>query len=199
MSERKKIPAIRKPYGSSEESDFENISIAVMQGRTDSLTDAQKRILDLTREAYQIICGCPNKGIAVKKMCSLHPEISRSSAYNYINYGIRIWNPTERFERDFLNTLFLNSILKEIYNEKADPAVRAKNIATLQRYLSDMPQEPMDPTMMEKHTINIQLNINGSTITVPADKWAKIKENSIIAAALEQEISETQAAEIMES
>ena len=62
-----------------------------------------------------------------------------------------------------------------------------------------MPQDPMDPTIMEKHTINIQLNINGNTITVPADKWAKIKENKLIAASLEQEISETQAAEIMES
>ena len=56
----------------------------------------------------------------------------------------------------------------------------------------------MDPTIMEKHTINIQLNINGSTITVPADKWAKIKENKLIAAALDQEISYAQAVEIME-
>ena len=51
---------------------------------------------------------------------------------------------------------------------------------------------------MEKHTINIQLNINGSTITVPADQWAKIKENKLIAAALDQEITEAQAVEIME-
>ena len=61
-----------------------------------------------------------------------------------------------------------------------------------------MPQDPMDPEMMEKHTINIQLNINGSTITVPADQWAKIKENKLIAAALDQEITEAQAEEIME-
>ena len=49
-----------------------------------------------------------------------------------------------------------------------------------------------------KHTINIQLNINGSTITVPADQWAKIKENKLIAAALDQEITEAQAEEITE-
>ena len=62
-----------------------------------------------------------------------------------------------------------------------------------------MPQDPMDPTMMEKHTINIQLNINGNTINIPADQWAKIKENKLIAAALDQEITEAQAKEIMES
>ena len=193
------LPSIRKPYGSSVESDFESISLAVMQGRTDALTAEQQRMLDFTRDAYRIVCEYPNKSVAVKTMRELHPELTERTALNYVNYGIRIWNPGNQLERDFLNTVFLTALLKEIHDPGSDAASRAKNLATLQRYISDMPQDPMDPSMMEKHTINIQLNINGSTITVPADKWAKIKENKIIAAALEQEISETQAAEIMES
>lgn len=199
MSESKKLPAIRKPYGSSGESDLETIALAVMQGRTDTLTASQQSMLDLTRDAYRIVCEYPNKSVAVKTLSELHPELSERTALTYVNYGIRIWNPGNQLERDFLNTVFLTALLKEIHREDSDAASRAKNLATLQRYLAEMPQDPMDPSMMEKHTINIQLNINGSTITVPADKWAKIKENSIIAAALEQEISETQAAEIMES
>ena len=199
MSDTKPLPAVRKEYGSSGESDFETIALAVMQGRSGDLSDTQRHMLDLTRDAYRIVCGYPNKSVAVKEMCALHPELSERTALTYVNQGIRIWNPGDRLERDFLNTVFLQALIKEIYSEDSDAATRAKNLATLQRYLSDMPQDPMDPTIMEKHTINIQLNINGSTITVPADKWAKLKENKIIAAALEQEISETQAAEIMES
>ena len=199
MSESKKLQAIRKPYGSSGESDLETIALAVMQGRTDTLTASQQSMLDLTRDAYRIVCEYPNKSVAVKTLSELHPELSERTALTYVNYGIRIWNPGNQLERDFLNTVFLTALLKEIHRKDSDAASRAKNLATLQRYLAEMPQDPMDPSMMEKHTINIQLNINGSTITVPADKWAKIKENSIIAAALEQEISETQAAEIMES
>ena len=193
-----KLPSIRKPYGSAGDSDFETIALAVMQGGTDTLSDTQRRMLDLTRDAYRIVCGYPNKGVAVKGMCALHPELSERTALTYVNQGIRIWNPTERLDRDFLNTVFLNALLKEIHSEDSDAATRAKNLATLQRYLSEMPQDPMDPTIMEKHTINIQLNINGNTITVPADQWAKIKENKLIAAALDQEISEAQAVEIME-
>ena len=199
MSESTKQPSIRKPYGSSVESDFETIALAVMQGHTDALTDDQRRKLDLTRDAYRIVCEYPNKSVAVKTLSELHPELTERTALTYVNYGIRIWNPGNQLERDFLNTVFLTALLKEIHKPYSDAASRAKNLATLQRYLAEMPQDPMDPSMMEKHTINIQLNINGSTITVPADKWTKIKENSIIAAALEQEISETQAAEIMES
>lgn len=199
MTGDKRLPPIRKEYGSSGESDFETIALAVMQGRTSDLNADQQHKLDLTRDAYRMVCAYPNKSVAVKGMCALHPELSERTALTYVNQGIRIWNPGDRLERDFLNTVFLQAIIKEIYSEDSDAATRAKNLATLQRYLADMPQDPMDPTIMEKHTINIQLNINGSTITVPADKWAKIKENRIIAAALDQEITEAQAAEIMES
>lgn len=198
MNGSKPLPPVRKEYGSSGESDFETIALAVMQGRSGDLNSDQRHKLDLTRDAYRIVCGYPNKSVAVKEMCALHPELSERTALTYVNQGIRIWNPGDRLERDFLNTVFLQALIKEIYSEDSDAATRAKNLATLQRYLSDMPQDPMDPTMMEKHTINIQLNINGNTINIPADQWAKIKENKLIAAALDQEITEAQAVEIME-
>lgn len=190
---------LRKPYGGAIESTFETISLAVMQGNTSSLDDEQRRVLETTKEAYHILCETPNKGIAVKKLSELHPEITEHQAYAYISYGIRIWNPHNKLDRDFLDTIFINALLKEIKSDDTDGATKAKNLATLQRYIAAMPQEPMDPMMMEKHDIFIQLNINGSTINVPADKWDKIKENKVIAAAImEQEISEDQAAEIME-
>ncbi len=178
---------------------YEEVSLAVADGRSEQLNERQQAVLERTKAAYRIICDLPDKRKAVNKLKELYPELSEMTLYRDINYAIRIWNPMNRMDRDFLTTAFLNKLISEIYNEECDAATRAKNLATFERYLSNMPQDPMDPTIMEKHTINIQLNINGSTITVPADKWAKIKENKLIAAALDQEISEAQAEEIMES
>lgn len=177
---------------------YEEVSLAVANGRGGDLNERQQAVLKRTKDAYRIICDLPDKRKAVNKLHELYPELSEMTLYRDINYAIRIWNPMNRLDRDFLTTAFLNALIKEIYSEDIDAASRAKNLATFERYISNMPQEPMDPTIMEKHTINIQLNINGSTITVPADKWAKIKENRIIAAALDQEITEVQAEEIME-
>lgn len=177
---------------------YEEVSLAVADGRSEQLNERQQAVLERTKAAYRIICDLPDKRKAVNKLKELYPELSEMTLYRDINYAIRIWNPMNRMDRDFLTTAFLNKLISEIYNDECDAATRAKNLATFERYLSNMPQDPMDPTIMEKHTINIQLNINGSTITVPADKWAKIKENKLIAAALDQEISEAQAAEIME-
>lgn len=177
---------------------YEEVSLAVADGRSEQLNERQQAVLERTKAAYRIICDLPDKRKAVNKLKELYPELSEMTLYRDINYAIRIWNPMNRMDRDFLTTAFLNALIKEIYSEDIDAASRAKNLATFERYISNMPQDPMDPTIMEKHTINIQLNINGSTITVPADKWAKIKENKLIAAALDQEISEAQAVEIME-
>jgi len=178
---------------------YEEVSLAVAHGRGGDLNERQRAVLQRTKDAYRIICDLPDKRKAVNKLHELYPELSEMTLYRDINYAIRIWNPMNRLDRDFLTTAFLNALIKDIYSDGIDAASRAKNLATLERYISNMPQEPMDPTIMEKHTINIQLNINGSTITVPADKWAKIKENRIIAAALDQEITEVQAEEIMQS
>lgn len=178
---------------------YEEVSLAVADGRSEQLNERQQAVLERTKAAYRIICDLPDKRKAVNKLKELYPELSEMTLYRDINYAIRIWNPMNRMDRDFLTTAFLNKLISEIYNDECDAATRAKNLATFERYLSNMPQDPMDPTIMEKNTINIQLDINGNTITVPADKWAKIKENSIIAAALEQEIGEAQATEIMES
>ncbi len=177
---------------------YEEVSLAVADGRSEQLNERQQAVLERTKDAYRIICDLPDKRKAVNKLKELYPELSEMTLYRDINYAIRIWNPMNRMDRDFLTTAFLNKLISEIYNDECDAATRAKNLATFERYLSNLPQDPMDPTIMEKHTINIQLNINGNTITVPADKWAKIKENKLIAAALDQEITEAQAAEIME-
>lgn len=178
---------------------YEEVSLAVADGRSEQLNERQQAVLERTKAAYRIICDLPDKRKAVNKLKELYPELSEMTLYRDINYAIRIWNPMNRMDRDFLTTAFLNKLISEIYNDECDAATRAKNLATFERYLSNMPQDPMDPTIMEKHTINIQLNINGSTITVPADQWAKIKENKLIAAALDQEITEVQAEDIMGS
>lgn len=194
-----KLPSLsRNPQRDDELDVYEEVSLAVANGRGGDLNERQRAVLQRTKDAYRIICDLPDKRKAVNKLHELYPELSEMTLYRDINYAIRIWNPMNRLDRDFLTTAFLNALIKDIYSEDTDVATRAKLLAVFERYISNMPQDPMDPTIMEKHTINIQLNINGSTITVPADKWAKIKENKLIAAALDQEISEAQAAEIME-
>ncbi len=189
---------LRKPY-QTDESDFEVVSIAVMQGNVDALNERERKVLKVTEEAYHIVTEHPVKSHAVNALAELHPELSKAQLYRYIDYAIRIWNPRHRLDRDFLEQIFVNKLLESISDPGVDDEVRAKNLATYQRYLSSLPQETIDPSMMEKHDIYIQLNINGNNIDIPFEKLSLLTdETKRIAGVLDQEITDVEAEEIME-
>lgn len=188
----------RKNYTDSEITVYEEVSLAVAQGKSEQLDERQKPVLERLKKAYNIVSDNPNKRVAVEKLKEMYPSLSHHTLYNDINYAIRIFNPMNRVDKDFLETVMVNALIEEIKNPSASEDAKAKNLATLQRYISSMPQEPMDPMMMEKHKIYIQLNVNGSTINVPPAQWASLKNNQVIADALEQEITDAEAVEIME-
>lgn len=190
---------LRKPY-KNDESDIEVVSVAVMQGNLEALNENQRKVFDCTKQAYEIITDTPHKGEAIKKFCAIHPELTSRTAAKYIDAAIKMWNPSYKYDREFLETVMLNALIKEITNENANEDTRAKNLATLQRYVSSLPQETIDPTMMQKHDIYIQLNVNGSTVNIPSNKLSMLSEEAKqLASSLETEIDEYQAAEIIES
>lgn len=201
LSTLKKITTnITSPTKIEKEDNYEVVSLAVMQGNIATLNNEQKEVYERTRAAYSIVCETPVKNKAVKKLQALFPGISLSQAYNDIDYAIKIWNPKNRFDKEFLETILLNTLIDNITDPNSDEVARAKNLATFQKYLSSLPQEPIDPKMMEKHDIYIQLNMNGTIINLPYSKGDLIApENKQYATVLEHEITEVQAEDIMKS
>lgn len=189
-----------KQLSKLDEGDYEVVSLAVMQGNIDTLNAEQKTVYNRTRAAYSIVCETPVKRTAVNKLQALYPDISLMQAYRDIDYSIKIWNPKNRFDRDFLESILINTLIENITDPNSDEAARAKNMATMQKYLSSLPQEAMDPTLMQKHDIYIQLNLNGETINIPYSKGELIaKKNQQYATVLEHEITDVEAEDIMES
>lgn len=182
------------------EDNYEVVSLAVMQGNISTLNYEQKEVYERTRAAYSIVCETPIKNRAVKKLQALFPGISISQAYNDIDYAIKIWNPKNRFDKEFLESILLNTLIDNITDPKSDESARAKNLSTFQKYLSSLPQEKIDPTLMQKHDIYIQLNMNGTTVNIPYSKCDLIApQNKQYATILEHEITDVEAEDIMES
>ncbi len=179
---------------------YEVVSLAIMQGNVERLNERERKLYDRLHAAYNIICETPIKGQAVKKLMDLYPNINEAYAYKDIDYAIRIWNPKTRLDREFLESVMVDALLENIKNPNSDEGSRAKNLATLQRYISSLPQEPADPTLMQKHNIYIQLNYNGDTINIPYSQGklpnAPKRE---VAAMLDDEITDVEAEEIIES
>lgn len=184
------------------QNDFEAISLYVLSGENATLNTEQAEMLDRWISAYAILRQHPQKYIATKKLMLKYKDIrlSKSQAELDVNNALKFFNKNNKVERDFLEGWFIDTLTYEISNSGNDIA-KAKNLATLQKYLSNTPPIPIDPKLMEKHNINIQINVSGNVINFPEEDLRKlplhIRERLLNS--LPHEITEEGAAEILES
>ena len=113
MKDKIPMPLSKQP-NNDELTVYEEVSLAVAQGRSEQLNERQRVVLERTKDAYRIICDLPNKRLAVNKLKKLYPDLSEAQLYRDINYAIRIWNPMNRMDKDFLTTVLLNGLVNEI-------------------------------------------------------------------------------------
>ena len=172
-----KTNAIQKSHRSIEqlrEDDFAAISEYYSTGESSALTEKQQAILDRLRTAHAILRKYPRKSVAVLKLQARYPDLSREQAFVDVRNACRLWNKYDPIDRDFLEGWFLDWLMKEIANPACSDTARAKNIATLQKYLAQLPPVKIDPKLMESNQIFIQFNVNGNSITLPEELIAKL-------------------------
>ena len=156
------------------EEDFNAISHYYTTGESTALTEKQQEILERLRTAHAILRKYPRKSVAALKLQARYPDLSREQAFSDIRNACRLWNKYDPVDRDFLESWFLDWLMKEIANPAGNDTARAKNMATLQKYLAQLPPVKIDPHLMESNQIFIQFNINGNSLTLPEELIAKL-------------------------
>lgn len=183
------------------EEDFEAISQYYTTGQSEALTERQQHILERLRTAHAILRKYPRKSVAALKLRARFPDISREQAFCDLRNACRLWNKYDPVDRDFLEGWFLDWLMKEIVNPATSDAARAKNLATLQKYLSQLPPQKIDPKLMEANQIFVQFNINNRHVSIPENVLLKLPLDvrRQLLGSLDDEITEEDACQILES
>ena len=183
------------------EEDFEAISQYYTTGQSEALTERQQHILERLRTAHAILRKYPRKSVAALKLRARFPDISREQAFCDLRNACRLWNKYDPIDRDFLEGWFLDWLMKEIANPATSDAARAKNLATLQKYLSQLPPQKIDPKLMEANQIFVQFNINNRHVSIPENVLLKLPLDvrRQLLGSLDDEITEEDACQILES
>lgn len=183
------------------EEDFEAISQYYTTGQSEALTERQQHILERLRTAHAILRKYPRKSVAALKLRARFPDISREQAFCDLRNACRLWNKYDPVDRDFLEGWFLDWLMKEIANPATSDAARAKNLATLQKYLSQLPPQKIDPKLMEANQIFVQFNINNRHVSIPENVLLKLPLDvrRQLLCSLDDEITEEDACQILES
>jgi len=177
---------------------YDVISEYYLTGRDEELNDQQLIILERWKAAYNILKDTPVKYNAIKKLKLLYP-ISENQAAADVECAMKFWSKNNKYDKDFLNSWFLNSLIENMSKAK-DELAKAKFFAVFQKYLKEMPSNELDPKHMEKNNIYIQFNLNNSQfINIPQDELNKLPQDQLqrLFDGIPHEIKEAEAIEIM--
>jgi hypothetical protein len=181
--------------------DFSLISEYYVTGSSTELSEHHKRILDRWRAADRILMKFPKKSIAARKLQAEFMEISIRQAQIDIDNACKFWNIVNPADKGFLQRWLIDNLQNSIMSAATPELAKARDRATLERLISAIKDENIDPKLMEKNTVNIQFNINQNNIVFSE------KELNTIPLAIRQKllsltqntITESDAIEIMNS
>lgn len=145
---------------------FEVVKSYLNGGVSGVLSEEYKRMLDICLDCYALLKKYPQRNICIRRLM-IQQGLAYNTAVKYVDFARNTWGSYVDLKRDFLETFFMEKLLEEISDSDASEAVRAKNLATLQKHLENMPEQKVDPKLMEKNTVFIQVNINGRMMPLP--------------------------------
>jgi hypothetical protein len=179
--------------------DFEAINIFYTTGKGE-LNEHQQEIVERVKTAYSLLSIHPTKQVAVNKLIAL-TGLSDRQAARHVDFAMRFWNKHNALDVDFIESWFVSTLLENIASPFATGTEKARNLATLQKYIASLPEQKIDPKTVEKHNVYIQLNVKGNITNIAERDLIKLPESARrrILEKIPHEITEVEAEEILNS
>lgn len=127
-------------------------------GHSAAMHEEHKAMLETCLVAYGLLRKFPFRNVCIRKLMALK-KMSYSTAAEYVDFTRQTWGDYLGIKREFLEVYFLQRIITEIERPGADESARAKNFATLQKYIEKQPADSIDPHAFDARTVNIQVNL----------------------------------------
>lgn len=179
---------------------FEVVREYIHSGSSVALTTEQQDMLNKCLEAYGLIKKYPQRNVCIRQFM-VTTKCAYNTAVKYVDFARQNWSAYVDVKREFLETFFLDRLLTEIASPDATEAVRSKNLATLQKYLEHMPDQHIDPKVMEQNNVNIQINIGGRNLTLKESELEAmpIEARQVLTSFLSGDIDDNTSMALLES
>lgn len=179
---------------------FDVVKEYLNSGSSVALSEEYQRMLDICLDVYQMLKKYPQRNICIRRLM-IQQDLSYNTACKYVDFARANWGNYVDLKRDFLETFFMEKLLAEISDPDASEQSKAKNLATLQRHLEAMPEQKVDPKLMEKNTVYIQVNINGTVSRLSEEELEQIPVGirQKLLAMMSGDITDEGAVELLES
>lgn len=191
---------MHKSFDSVLDANFEVVREYINTGNSKALSDEHKRMLDICLFCYGLMRDFPQRNVCIRKLMA-KMNLPFSTAARYIDFTRQTWGSYVDYKREFLEVFFLEKIMGEITKSNVSDAVRAKNLSTLEKYIANRPAENIDPKLMEKNVVNIQVNVGTKSFVLNQQMLAgmPLEVRQQILAAIDDTVDDAGAVEMLES
>ena len=179
---------------------FDVVKEYLNNGASKTLSAEHQRMVDICLDVYQMLKKYPQRNICINRLW-VQQGLTYPTAAKYVDFARATWGNYVDLKREFLETFFLEKLLQEISDPDASEAAKAKNLATLQKHLEAMPEQQVDPKLMEKNTVYIQVNIGGRSVPLSEEDLEQIPMavRQKLLASLSGNIDDQEAVRLLES
>ena len=191
---------MHKSLESISDANFEAVRDYINTGNSRALNDEHKHMLDICVFCYGLLRDFPQRNVCIRKLMAAK-GLPYTTAARYVDFTRQTWGNYVAYRREFLEVFFLEKLMAEISSPDASEAVRSKNLATLQKYLDNRPADNIDPKLMEKNTVNIQVNLGAKHFVLNQSMLAAlpVAVRQQILAAIDDTVDDAGAEALLES
>ena len=180
---------------------FEVLSEYISTGSSKALSKENQKMVDICIRCYGLLSKFPQRSICIKRLMALHPGMSYKTAARYVDFTRKTWGNWIDASKEFLCAFFINAIMADISDPKVSDTVRAKNLATLGKYIASMPDKTIDPKLMEANKVYIQINVGEGNYNIPEKALDKLPTEikELLMHSISNNITDEKAFEILDS
>lgn len=191
---------MHKSLDSVLDANFEVVREYINTGNSRALDDEHKRMLDICVFCYGLQRDFPQRNVCIRKLMAAK-KMPYTTAARYVDFTRQTWGIYVDYRREFLEVFFLEKLMAEISSKNASEAVRSKNLATLQKFLDNRPADNIDPKLMEKNVVNIQVNLGTKSFVLNQSMLAAlpVEVRQQILAAVDDTVDDAGAEALLES
>ena len=186
------------------ETDFETVKHYINTGDSSALSERHKEMIAVCLDAYGVLAQCPARMPAVNRLLALEKgknrELTPKQAARIVDFTRNTWGDYIGTSREFLDAYLCNLLMGKIADPKTDEDYRCRYIALLQKHVASMPQERVDPRLVEKNTISLTLTVNAQSVELTEGELRQLPQGlkEKLLGAGRTELTEEAAAEILE-
>lgn len=159
-----------------EDQDYENIKAYLLEGNEMALPVHQREALDRWVSASKLLQKNPVMKNAVVILQAQHPGLSRTQAYEDCRNAVRLFNTKQDFDFDLWRTWLLSDIVDLCKKAKdtGDLKAWAAAQANLIKALGEAPAQDIDPRLIEKNQVTVNIQVNNNDFNIPLNKFLSL-------------------------